>query len=225
MLTGLLLGITGSLHCVGMCGPLNMLLPIQGLARFRLLGTLLTFHAGRIFTYALLGILVGILGKGLHLAGIQQVFAIAVGIIMVLTALFSLQWSIRLATAQPIEKFNNWVKNLLKNTLRGKSLFLAGMANGLLPCGMVYIALAGALSAEHWVESSLFMLFFGLGTIPALVLTIFAGKILPVSLRTKFRYAQPILLGATGALILFRALHLDLSAWNSSIPGAVFNCH
>lgn len=167
LLTAFLLGITGSLHCVGMCGPLIMALPVDTKKRLPFLGKMGIYHAGRVGVYVVLGLILGLAGKGFSMAGMQQGLSIASGIFL-LTLVF-------MGLRAPTGKTGNWLYQLrskLTGFIRKKgnwALFAAGTGNGLLPCGLVYAALAGAIAQGEILDGAMFMFLFGVGTIPALL--------------------------------------------------------
>ncbi|MEO6760131.1 MAG: sulfite exporter TauE/SafE family protein [Saprospiraceae bacterium] len=227
-LPALLLGLAGSLHCVGMCGPLLLALPLDTAGKWQVLRRMLVYHSGRILTYAALGVLFGLLGQGLAIAGFQKILSISAGVFMLGMALMAWRFE-RLVTALPgFGAFTRRVKSGIGNLLRqnsGSAIFSLGLLNGLLPCGMVYAALAGAIASFGAAEGGLFMAIFGLGTLPLLLLVSISGLAFPVSLRRKTRVAQPILLCLVGLLLLQRGLHLDLSLFDSAVPKAGLDCH
>lgn len=227
-LAPLLLGLAGSLHCVGMCGPLLLALPLDAAGKRQVLRQMLVYHAGRILTYASMGILFGLLGQGLAMAGWQQGLSIAAGVFILGMALLTWRFE-RLVTALPgFGAFTQWVKQSIGKLLRQNpngSLFSMGLLNGLLPCGMVYAALAGAISTAGGTEGGIFMAAFGLGTLPLLLLVSIMGRSFSVLVRQKISFAQPILLILVGLLLLQRGLHLDLSLFESAVPKAGLDCH
>lgn len=228
MYAALILGLAGSLHCVGMCGPLVLSLPISPGGRWSHIVQLLTYHAGRSSAYAALGAGFGLLGKGLAMAGLQQGLSIGAGIIMLVMAIFA--WRVeRLAALAPgFNIFATFVSarmaRLLKSGNKGTWLGL-GALNGLLPCGMVYAALAGAIGQADWGRGALFMLLFGLGTAPLLIGVGLARQRLSPEIRSRLRIVQPILMLLAGYLLIHRGLSLDLSLFESAVPPAQVDCH
>jgi sulfite exporter TauE/SafE len=224
----LLLGLAGSLHCVGMCGPLLLALPLDAAGKWNVMRQMLVYHSGRILTYAALGLLFGLLGKGLAVAGLQKILSISAGVFMLGMAFMAWRFE-KLVTALPgFEAFTQKVKSGIGNLMRnnsGGSTFFIGLLNGLLPCGMVYAALAGAIATTGGPDGGLFMMMFGLGTLPLLLLVSVLGRSFSVSIRQKIKFAQPILLGLVGLLLLQRGLHLDLSLFESAVPKAGMDCH
>lgn len=223
----LLLGIAGSLHCVAMCGPLMLAMPLPPGARWSAIWQTLLYQAGRIVTYAFLGLLFGVLGKGIAVAGFQQVLSVGAGIAMIAAAFFAFRWEQAALTAPGVRRLTDWVQRQIGKLLRGNPAGASlgiGLLNGFLPCGMVYAALAGAISVGSPLQGSLFMTLFGLGTLPALFLFMLSGRRLGAPLRARFRLVQPALLALTGLLLLSRGLHLDLSLFESAVPPAPMDC-
>ncbi len=228
MLTPLLLGLAGSLHCIGMCGPLMLAIPLPASDRRVVLAQMMLYHAGRILSYSALGILFGFLGKGIAIAGFQQALSLVSGVFIIAMAFVAWRFE-HLVTALPgFGAFTRAIQHKLGVLLRAhnrSATFSIGMLNGLLPCGMVYAALAGAISTTNSVEGGIFMAFFGLGTLPLLLTATVAGRSFGFSLRAKIKVVQPILLTLAGLLLLQRGLHLDLSLFESAVPKAGYECH
>ena len=226
--TAFLLGLAGSLHCVAMCGPLMLALPLSRAERWGALGQTLMYQFGRIGTYMLLGLLFGMLGKGVALAGFQQALSIGAGVLMLAAAFFAVQWE-RAAGAVPgMRQLTRWVQQRIGGLLRERSVgatFSIGMLNGLVPCGLVYAAVAGAISMAGGWQGGLFMALFGLGTLPLLVVLMSTGQRFSLEWRRRFRIVQPALLAVAGLLLLSRGLHLDLSLFESAVPKAGLECH
>ncbi|HMX39171.1 MAG TPA: sulfite exporter TauE/SafE family protein, partial [Saprospiraceae bacterium] len=104
-------------------------------------------------------------------------------------------------------------------------VFALGVLNGLLPCGMVYAALAGAISTTEAAGGALFMAVFGVGTLPLLLMLSVLGQGAGTWVRQRVRFLQPVLLAVAGLLLLQRGLHLDLSLFDSAVPKAGTDCH
>lgn len=160
--SGFIIGLLGSLHCVGMCGPLAFAVPtVRG---HRLLSALV-YNSGRILTYSLLGVLVGFLGLGIHLAGFQSYLSVATGVFIILLVIFpALDRLLHRTTHLEI---GSTVRSLISRHLKRESYWstgFVGFLNGLLPCGLIYAALAGALETGYIESAAVYMLLFGLGT-------------------------------------------------------------
>lgn len=228
ILAPLILGFAGSLHCVGMCGPLVLALPLAAADQWQILRQMLVYHAGRILTYTALGVLFGLLGKGMAVAGFQKTLSIAAGILMISMAFMTWRFESILTALPGFGKFTRKVQSSIGGLMRahpGRATFSMGLLNGLLPCGMVYAALAGAISAAGIAEGAVFMAIFGMGTLPLLLAVSVLGRSFNMAVRKKIKFAQPILLTIAGLLLLQRGLHLDLSLFESAVPKAGVDCH
>ncbi len=211
--TAALVGLGGSLHCVGMCGPLALALAGGDKGGARFIAGRLLYNGGRIVTYVLLGGLFGLLGGVLQLAGWQQGLSIAAGGVIMLSAVLGLLHR-RLPLASVPARGVAAVKRGLGALLRQQSLaglFLVGLLNGLLPCGFVYLALAGSLTMGRPVEGMAYMALFGAGTVPLMLSTALFGRLLlRPSLRLFAGRALPVGTFALGALFVLRGLGLGI---------------
>ncbi len=159
-----------------------------------------------------MGLVFGLAGRGLYLAGFQQWFSIGLGLIMLV---FLLQYFGFKNFSQPslIQKLNQGVQKqvmrLWKSPSRS-SLVLLGMANGLLPCGMVYLAIAGALNVSQVKSGVLFMAMFGIGTLPPLFALSFFGSMIKISLRNRIRQITPLIIATMAILLILRGLNLGI---------------
>lgn len=192
------LGLLGSFHCLGMCGPLALAIPGDNPARA------IFYHIGRVLTYTFLGIFSGVVGDLLRIAGFQQWMSILSGILILVIVWLPTQYFS--FSSIPLYR---WIGDA--SGKKGVSMMLlSGMANGLLPCGLVYVAMAGSLSANNALGSALYMTTFGLGTLPMLLLLAFAGKILPVSSRSFFRKSIPYAASLVACLLIVRGMNLGI---------------
>lgn len=207
------LGLVSSLHCLGMCGPIAFALPLNRNSWANKISGIALYNASRILTYGVLGALFGLLGKAFFTAGFQRTLSIVVGLGFVLWAvlpwlgirLFSLEkWSYSYIS-RFIGKARSWFKR--GGTL---SLFIIGIFNGILPCGMVYLALAGAVSSGNAADGFLFLVFFGLGTLPMMFLAGMSYDWFPQTLRSKFRKAVPVFILILGILFFLRGMNLGI---------------
>lgn len=221
LIAGFTLGFAGSLHCVGMCGPLSLALPtwhLRGPVKFL---SLLLYQFGRIITYAAIGLIFGLAGRGIYIAGIQQWFSITLGLLVLLMAAmyFVQQGHLHLPF---FTRFYQWVSKLIGRVIKtnpGLSGFLLlGMANGLLPCGMVYIALAATLSFYKVYHAVGFMAFFGAGTLPAMMLVGYGGQMINPGIKRLFRKSIPFFITATGIILILRGLNLGITFISPVLP-------
>lgn len=212
IIAGLTLGLVSSLHCVGMCGPLSLALPLQYLYKTQRLIAVSLYQLGRIITYSSLGLIFGLAGRQVYLTGFQQWFSIGMGLLII--SLLIQYWIFR-KNLRPglLNSFYLAVQRLMTRMLktRGTIPFLFfGMANGLLPCGMVYIALAGALVTSEVQRSVLFMAMFGLGTVPAMVAISYFGQFFSLRIRNTFRKIVPVFVSVVAVILILRGMNLGI---------------
>lgn len=211
-----------------MCGPLMLALPLDRGTRRQVIFQSLVYQTGRISMYAVLGLVFGLVGKGVALAGFQQALSVFAGFVLLFAAFFAARWE-RAALAVPgLRQLTNWVQvqigRQLRNHPRGMALG-TGMLNGLLPCGLVYAAVAGAISTTSGWGGSAFMLIFGLGTLPLLFVLMAGGQRFSPEWRYRLRIVQPALLVLAAVLLLSRGFNLDLSLFESAVPKVLPDCH
>lgn len=207
--TAFLLGFIGSAHCAGMCGPLALALPQTGNTRAKFFTGRLAYNLGRLVTYCALGLVFGLFGKTFLLAGLQRTLSIALGV----SLLAGLLMSRRLALWKPATLLVNQLKARMSGLLRRRTftaLTLLGLLNGLLPCGLVYVACAGAAATSGGISGSLFMAAFGAGTLPMMLALSLSGKLVPFSLRLKLLKAVPVSVCVLAALLILRGLALGV---------------
>ncbi len=219
--SALLLGLLSSLHCIGMCGPIAMMLPLDRNNAAKKVIQLFTYHAGRITAYASLGLVFGVLGKGLYLAGIQQQLSITAGIIMILIVMIPEKVFAMYNFSKPIYILIARVKTSLGSQFKkksGKALFMTGLFNGYLPCGLVYAALFGAIAMQGEVKGTLYMVFYGLGTIPLMSAVVYGAGVLKTPARRIMAGVVPYAAVFVGMLFIVRGLGLSIPYLS---PGAM----
>jgi sulfite exporter TauE/SafE len=161
--TAFVLGLLGSFHCIGMCGPIAFVLPLDRTSKAKTAFQTTLYHLGRLLSYSLIGILFGLIGKGLYLAGFQQRLSILMGLIMILAVIIPVKVFNRFNLTKPLYKIIAKVKQQLGLYLKkksDKSIFLIGFFNGFLPCGLVYMALVGSIAASNAFSGSFYMFLF-----------------------------------------------------------------
>lgn len=213
LLSGLLLGIFSSFHCVGMCGAIAFSLPIQTQSPSSKIISFGLYHLGRMTMYTLLGIFFGAVGRHVFIGGLQQWLSIVLGVMVVLFVFAFYKKSVLVAKIPLLSNLYIWVQRLLINTLHRKSsfaMFVVGLLNALLPCGMVYLAIAGALTSSNMFAAGLFMLAFGVGTVPLMLLVSYLGVLIPISFRNQLKKAVPIAVFLVGIFLIVRGLNLNL---------------
>lgn len=212
-ISALLLGLLGSFHCVGMCGPIAFLLPVDRSNVYKKNFQIFLYHFGRIFSYSLLGLLFGILGKGLSLFGIQQQLSIGIGIVMIALVVLPKKKIQKYGVAKPMFKLIAKVKSSLGEQLKKKTpdtFFTIGVLNGFLPCGLVYVAVFAAIASGSALEGSLYMALFGLGTAPLMTMAIYLGTVITATVRNRIRKAIPVFVLLFGCLFILRGLGLGI---------------
>lgn len=211
-LQALIIGLVGSFHCIGMCGPMALALPLKQDSWSTRVFSAIIYNSGRIITYTFLGAIFGFLGFGLAFWGLQRWVSIAMGGIMILSVIFPpLFRKIRLG-----ESVDSWLSGLKASLGRlfairtNFSVFLIGLLNGFLPCGLVYLALAGAIVSTGPMAGASYMLLFGLGTMPVMMLIPLAGNFASLSFRSAMRKIIPVVIVLVGTLFILRGLNLGI---------------
>ena len=211
--TAFLFGLLSSFHCVGMCGPIAMMLPVDHQNATRKAFQVATYHIGRLSAYTIIGLLFGALGKGFFLAGMQQQLSIAVGILMIVFILVPERKLAQYNFSKPIYKVISKVKTALRKQFKNKSyssLFTIGLLNGFLPCGMVYVALFGAIAMQSVFQGALYMALFGLGTMPLMSVVIYVNAFITPTFRNKIQTLIPYVAVCIGFLFILRGLGLGI---------------
>jgi len=219
IITAFLLGLAGSVHCIGMCGPLAMSVPVPGGKYARMTAAFL-YNAGRVATYSIFGLLMGALGRSFAWFGWQQRFSLVLGSLILLFVLVPGLSNNRWLSSEAGKIFMSLRKKFRSVLFKGTpgSIFLSGVLNGLLPCGLVYLALAGAASTGAVLEGGLFMMFFGWGTLPVMFGVVFLGGSLKQNFRAKMRTAFPALMAVMAILLIIRGLNLGIPYLSPKMP-------
>lgn len=205
--TAFLMGFLGSFHCIGMCGPIVLALPVQGVV-YKLI-----YNLGRAITYTSIGGIIGFVGNSFTLIGWQQSLSIGTGVIMLAVILFTKYKHFDLPLNGFLNRVYLYVKSRLGPLLKSKSSFaplIIGMLNGLLPCGLVYAAMFTALSMGSITGSAYYMLYFGVGTIPIMLVLGISSRFISMRLRTRLNRAAPYFLGVLAILLILRGLNLGI---------------
>ena len=211
--TALVLGLAGSFHCIGMCGPIAFVIPVDRSSKSKLIYQTFLYHIGRLISYSLIGLLFGLLGKGLYLAGFQQRLSILMGLLMIALVLIPISIFNRYNFSKPFYKIIGQVKQKLGIYLKMKSnkaIFSIGFLNGFLPCGLVYMALIGSISTGNALQGALYMTLFGLGTVPMMTAALLLGNFVNLTLRKKIQKAIPVFVVIIGLLFILRGLGLGI---------------
>lgn len=207
------LGLTSSLHCIGMCGPIAFSLGINPENKWNFASKNLTYQLGRVTTYSILGAILGTIGMSVSFAGLQQPLSIFIGVLMIVMAILPKNLSNNNFGYAPFAKFMLHLKRTLGSFMRKKnysSLYITGLLNGLLPCGAVYAALTGSIAMGSIVGGAAFMFSFGVGTIPLMFAAVLMGNVISVSVRQKILKLLPIFMVILGILFILRGLDLGI---------------
>jgi sulfite exporter TauE/SafE len=211
--TALLFGLISSFHCIGMCGPIAMMLPVDHNNPTKKVLQIMLYHLGRLTAYGMLGLFFGMLGKGLFLAGLQQQLSIAVGILMIVLVVVPEKILANYNFSKPVYKLISKVKSHLGAQFKRKSpdaLFTIGLLNGFLPCGMVYAALFGAIAMQSELLGVAYMVLYGIGTIPMMSAVVLISNFITVPVRNRIQQLIPVFVIVIGALFIMRGMGLDI---------------
>lgn len=211
--TAFLVGLLGSLHCIGMCGPITLALPVYQGHMVKLISSRFLYNTGRTITYIFMGAVIGLAGKGLSLAGIQQWLSVLAGSVLILIVSLPASVSGHIRLLKPANHFTSYLRKKFGGLLLRKNLLSVlgiGLINGFLPCGLVYVALTGALATGNLTHSMLYMALFGLGTIPLMFIFSMAGQFVHINIRRKFTKIVPVFIFVLGLLFILRGLNLGI---------------
>ncbi|MFZ1731572.1 MAG: sulfite exporter TauE/SafE family protein [Bacteroidota bacterium] len=211
--SGFILGIVGSLHCLGMCGPIVMVLPGSVRERWSFFFGRVLYNVGRAITYAVMGVAVGLIGQSIALAGYQQWLGIIAGTLMILSILLPRVGVGRWLPTGPFDRVLAVLKARLGRLLGDSSqssLFTIGILNGFLPCGLVYMALAASLAMGSVPGGAAYMFLFGLGTLPVMFAASYASGMITGELRRKITRLIPVGVVVLGLLFILRGLSLGI---------------
>ncbi len=210
---GFLIGFLGSFHCVGMCGPIALALPIGKGSNTQLVISRILYNLGRVVTYTFFGAVFGLFGKGIALAGLQRYASIALGVSILIYYLMPSKFKGKLSVTKPYLLASGFVKKSFKTLTKNGSpqtLFLFGIVNGFLPCGFVYVALAGAITTGDFISGAAFMALFGLGTAPIMFATSLVGKFVTNGIRSKINKLIPVFAIILAIIFILRGLSLGI---------------
>ena len=211
--TAFIFGLISSFHCIGMCGPIAMMLPVDRTNQTKKATQIITYHVGRLTAYAAIGFIFGLLGKGFFMAGLQQTLSIFIGVAIIIVVVIPSKLFAKYNFSTPVFKLISKIKTALGSQFRDKSyksLFTIGLLNGFLPCGMVYVALFGAIAMQSESLGVLYMILFGLGTVPLMSSVVYINSFLTMPIRNKIQKAIPYVAICIGCLFILRGLGLGI---------------
>lgn len=213
LVSAFILGLLGSFHCVGMCGPIAFMLPVDRSNTVKKITQIAIYHFGRLLAYSIIGLIFGLIGKSLYIFGFQQQLSIIIGVLMILVVLIPQPTFNKYNFSRPVYRLISKVKSALGSAMKKKSMdtFLTiGFLNGFLPCGLVYMALFAAIAGGNALNGILYMAVFGLGTIPLMTTAIYFSQFLKGKARQRIQKAIPVFVILIGALFILRGLGLGI---------------
>ncbi len=213
LITAFIFGLISSFHCIGMCGPIALMLPVDRTNQVKKITQIISYHLGRLTAYGTIGLLFGVLGKGFYLAGVQQNLSLFIGVAMIMVLLIPEKIVAQYNLSKPIFKLISKVKSLLGSQFKKKSyksLFTIGLLNGFLPCGMVYVALFGAVAMQSALFGTYYMLLFGLGTVPMMSSVVYLNSLMTISFRNRIQKIIPFVGVVIGILFILRGLGIGI---------------
>lgn len=211
--TALLVGFLGSFHCLGMCAPITWAIPDKASNRKKWLANKLIYNFGRVVTYSFLGAVVGLIGEMFAFAGFQQWLSIFAGSTLIIGVILFGGNIPKIRLFKPLSNFMNWVKSKMSKliTAKGwKSNISLGMVNGLLPCGLVYAALIGAISMGDFLGGAAYMSLFGLGTFPMMIGAAIIGRATGQTFKSRISSFAPKFIVVLGILFILRGLNFGI---------------
>jgi len=213
ILTAFFVGLFGSLHCIGMCGPIAIALPVPDSSNVSFFFGRLLYNIGRVVSYSVLGAIFGLVGQRIALAGVQQFVSIFLGVIIIIAVLMPQKQKNYFIQHPLVQKVTQPLKTNIGLLFKKGTLFSMisiGILNGFLPCGFVYIGLAGAIASGDMISGAAVMFLFGVGTIPAMFTATIFGKYINIGIRKKLRKATPYLAMILAVLFILRGMNLGI---------------
>ncbi|HSP41159.1 MAG TPA: sulfite exporter TauE/SafE family protein [Gillisia sp.] len=211
--TALIFGLLGSFHCIGMCGPIAFMLPVSRDNELKKIFQIFLYHTGRLLAYGTIGLAFGLVGQTLDLFGLQQQLSILTGVIMIAIILFPAVKFLKFNISGPVTNTIGKLKSSMGGLLKKKSpdmFFTIGVLNGFLPCGLVYLAVFGAVATGGILDGSLYMVLFGLGTVPLMTSVVYSRGLVGPSLRNKVRKLIPAFVVILGLIFIIRGMGLGI---------------
>lgn len=228
--TAFVLGLAGSVHCAGMCGPIAValaqihpLMPGRTEPGRRFVLSRLMYNLGRVITYGAMGLVFGLMGRVLWMAGLQRALSIALGSVLLLGLGF--------ARFRPAAGFWARVLDGLKKPMAAlvrrrspEALLVLGLLNGLLPCGLVYVAAAGAMATGDALPGAAYMLLFGAGTVPTMLALALSGRWIAQQTRLRLARVVPVTVFLMACLLVLRGLELGIPFLSPVISSSSPTC-
>lgn len=206
-----LMGLLGSLHCAVMCGPIVLGLPLKQSGNWHTFGQIFLYQVGRVLAYTLLGIGIGIVGSSLKFYANQEALGILIGLVLILFSFFHLSGNYLTGVQKLQIKLVGPISRLMGQVFKLPFwAFFAGFLNGLIPCGIVYLALAAALNQASIKDAGFFMFLFGVGTTPLMFFVSIGGVYLKKYVKFNTQRIIPWFMLFMGVLFVLRGMDLDI---------------
>ncbi len=233
ILTSFFVGLLGSFHCIGMCGPIAIALPVPNSKNLSFVAGRLLYNLGRVATYSFLGAVFGLLGSRFVISGFQQSTSIALGLAIIIAVIIPPKYKAKISQHKFVQKITLPLKSGISDLFKKgtfSAMFLIGILNGFLPCGLVYVALAGAIASGNAISGTAVMILFGLGTVPAMFAATIFGKFINLNIRKKINKAIPAFALVLGLIFILRGMGLGIPYLSPKISAQVVNqsnmdCH
>lgn len=210
-----LIGLAGSVHCVGMCGPLALAIPGASKDKgFTFFLRTIAYQISRISGYGVLGLIVGFFSQGMQFTGVQPYFSLLSGILLLFLGFFGIIPEVNAFSKYPIiQHFQVKINRIIGTVMTNEHFstpFVLGFLNAMLPCGMIYIALGTGLSSGNMSEAALYLISFGLGTLPLMFMVSLFGQFLSLQMRRSWQKAIPIIFMISGIILIYKGMNIDL---------------
>ncbi|MBU6169330.1 MAG: sulfite exporter TauE/SafE family protein [Bacteroidetes bacterium] len=210
-----LIGLAGSVHCVGMCGPLALAIPGASKDKgFTFFLRTIAYQISRISGYGVLGLIVGFFSQGMQFTGVQPYFSLLSGILLLFLGFFGIIPEVNAFSKYPIiQHFQVKINRIIGTVMTNEHFstpFVLGFLNAMLPCGMIYIALGTGLSSGNMSEAALYLISFGLGTLPLMFMVSISGQFLSLQMRRSWQKAIPIIFMISGIILIYKGMNIDL---------------
>lgn len=210
-----LIGLAGSVHCVGMCGPLALAIPGASKDKgFTFFLRTIAYQISRISGYGVLGLIVGFFSQGMQFTGVQPYFSLLSGILLLFLGFFGIIPEVNAFSKYPIiQHFQVKINRIIGTVMTNEHFstpFVLGFLNAMLPCGMIYIALGTGLSSGNMSEAALYLISFGLGTLPLMFMVSLSGQFLSLQMRRSWQKAIPIIFMISGIILIYKGMNIAL---------------
>ncbi|MGZ8921574.1 MAG: sulfite exporter TauE/SafE family protein, partial [Limisphaerales bacterium] len=219
LIAAFIMGFIGSLHCAAMCGPLVLAMPVVGTTQRAYFASRLIYNSGRIAAYGLLGLFFGAIGKSLLLAGFQQWLSILAGVAMLAVLMLG-----RRGANVSAWRASVWIKSVFRTYLQRRShgaVFSLGAANGLLPCGLVYVAGTASAATGDIIQSALYMIVFGVGTLPMMLgMGLFGTRLIHLLQPLRLKPLVPIAVSLVALSLILRGMALGIPYLSPTVANA-----